>query len=30
MRPGKWWVAVVCLLIGLGITQWLIAGAPPF
>jgi len=29
MRPGKWWVAVVCLAIGLGITRWIIAGAPP-
>jgi cytochrome b len=30
MRPGKWWVAVICLAIGLGITRWIIAGAPPF
>jgi cytochrome b len=30
MRPGKWWVAVVCLAIGVGVTRWLIAGAPPF
>ncbi len=30
MRPGKWWVAVVCLLIAIGITRWVIAGAPPF
>ena len=30
MRPGKWWVALICLLIGLGITRWIIAGAPPF
>jgi cytochrome b len=30
MRPGKWWVAVICLLIGLGIVRWIIAGAPPF
>jgi cytochrome b len=29
MRPGKWWVALICLLIGLGITRWFIAGAPP-
>jgi cytochrome b len=28
MRPGKWWVAVICLAIGLGITRWIIAGAP--
>ncbi len=30
MRPGKWWVAVICLLVALGITRWIIAGAPPF
>jgi cytochrome b len=30
MRPGKWWVAVICLAIGLGITRWIIAGAPLF
>jgi cytochrome b len=30
MRPGKWWVAVPCLIIALGITRWVIAGAPPF
>ncbi|MGN6057579.1 MAG: cytochrome b/b6 domain-containing protein [Sphingomicrobium sp.] len=30
MRPGKWWVAVICLAIGIGITRWVIAGAPPF
>jgi cytochrome b len=30
MRPGKWWVAVICLAIGVGVTRWLIAGAPPF
>jgi cytochrome b len=30
MRPGKWWVAVVCLAIGVGVTRWVIAGAPPF
>ena len=30
MRPGKWWVAAVCLLIAIGITRWVIAGAPPF
>ena len=30
MRPGKWWVALVCLAIGIGITRWIIAGAPPF
>ena len=30
MRPGKWWVALICLTIGIGITRWIIAGAPPF
>jgi cytochrome b len=30
MRPGKWWVALVCLAIGIGVTRWVIAGAPPF
>ena len=30
MRPGKWWVALICLAIGIGITRWVIAGAPPF
>ena len=30
MRAGKWWVALICLAIGIGITRWIIAGAPPF
>ena len=30
MRPGKWWVALLCLAVGIGITRWVIAGAPPF
>ena len=30
LRHGKWWVAFICLAAGLGITRWLIAGAPPF
>ena len=29
MRPGKWWAAVICLAVALGITRWIIAGAPP-
>ena len=29
MRPGKWWVAVICLAVGVAITRWVIAGAPP-
>jgi cytochrome b len=30
MQRGKWWVAGICLLIAVGITRWVIAGAPPF
>jgi cytochrome b len=30
MRSGKWWLALICLAIGIGITRWVIAGAPPF
>ena len=30
MRKGKWWVALICLAVGIGITRWIIAGAPPF
>jgi cytochrome b len=30
MRPGKWWVALLCLAIAIGVTRWVIAGAPPF
>ena len=30
MRPGKWWVAVICLGMALGIARWVVAGAPPF
>ena len=30
MRPGKWWAALLCLAAGIGITRWIIAGAPPF
>jgi cytochrome b len=28
MRPGKWRVAIICLAVGIGITRWIIAGAP--
>ena len=28
MRPGKWWVALICLAVGIGVTRWVIAGAP--
>ena len=30
MRRGKAWAAILCLLIAIGITRWVIAGAPPF
>ena len=30
MRPGKWWAALLCLAVAIGITRWVIAGAPPF
>ena len=30
MRVGKWWIALICLATGIGITRWIIAGAPPF
>lgn len=30
MRPGKWWMALICLAIGIGFARWIIAGAPPF
>jgi cytochrome b len=29
MRPGKWWVALICLALAFGIVRWMIAGAPP-
>ena len=30
MRPGKWWVALLCLAVAVAVTRWVIAGAPPF
>jgi cytochrome b len=30
MRPGRWWVAAICLVVALSVTRWVIAGAPPF
>ena len=30
MRPGKWWVALLCLLTAIGIARWVLAGVPPF
>lgn len=29
MRPGKWWVAVICLLAAFAVARWIVAGAPP-
>jgi cytochrome b len=29
MRPGKWWVALICLAVSIVIVRWIIAGAPP-
>ena len=30
MRPGKWWVALICLALAFAISRWVVAGAPPF
>jgi cytochrome b len=30
MRPAKWWVALVVLLISLAVARWVVAVAPPF
>ena len=30
MRRGRWWVALICLGIALGVTRWIVAGVPPF
>ena len=30
MKPAKWWVALLCLVVAIGITRWVVAGAPPF
>jgi len=30
MRPGKGWLAILCLFAAIAITRWIIAGAPPF
>jgi cytochrome b len=30
MRPARWWVAVLCALLSVGIARWVVAGAPPF
>jgi cytochrome b len=30
MRAAKWWVALICLAVALGVARWVVAGAPPF
>jgi len=30
MRPAKWWVAAICIVVAFGIARWVVAGAPPF
>jgi len=30
MRPGKWWVGLLCLTAAFAISRWVVAGAPPF
>jgi cytochrome b len=29
MRPGNWWVALICVVAAIAITRWIIGGAPP-
>ncbi len=29
MRPGKWWIALICLAIAFGVARWVVVGAPP-
>ena len=28
LKRGKWWVALICLAIAIGIARWIVAGAP--
>lgn len=30
MRPGKWWVALLCLAAAFAVSRWVVAGVPPF
>ena len=30
MRPGKWWIALLCLAAAFAVSRWIVAGAPPF
>ena len=29
MRPAKWWAAVLCLVLAIGVARWVLAGVPP-
>ena len=29
MRPGRGWVAIVCLMVAVAVSGWVVAGAPP-
>ena len=29
MKSGKWWAAMACLAVAIGISRWVVAGAPP-
>lgn len=28
MRPGRWWLALLCLVVAIAITRWILSGAP--
>ncbi len=30
MRPGRGWVAIICLVAAFAVARWIVAGAPPF
>ena len=30
MQPGKWWVALLCLIVAIAFCRWILAGVPPF
>ena len=30
MKPGRWWVALICFAVAFAVTRWIVAGAPPF
>lgn len=30
MRAGRGWLAILCLIVALAFTRWIVAGAPPF